>query len=95
MTTWTARPIPPDSTDGVRTYWVDDENGTPICDVHELNGKGKEHAELIAAAPALLNALANATSLLQAIWAESIIPPAVLRNMIDEARGIIIKAEEK
>jgi hypothetical protein len=51
MTTWTARPIPPDSTDGVRTYWVDSEDGTPICDVHELNGKGKEHAYLLAAAP--------------------------------------------
>jgi hypothetical protein len=57
--TWTARPVPADSTNDRYSHWIDDENGTPIADVRALpNGQGEKNAALIAAAPEMREAIA-------------------------------------
>ena len=51
-----------------------------------------EHAFLVAAAPDLLNALDNAETLLREYRSENAVPPALLANMLYEARRAIAKA---
>lgn len=56
---WSYRPIPNDSTDPNRLYWVDDSTGTgaPIADIFNTGDTAEYNARLIAAAPDLLEAL--------------------------------------
>lgn len=84
---------------------VIDEKGRVVANVNTETGPSvhsapamrpmpaEENARLIAAAPELLEALDNALALLGCYQSGTEVPPAVLANMMYEARAAIAKAK--
>jgi hypothetical protein len=66
-----------------------------IRDCYTHNGEpseGMEAAQLFSASPELFKQLDNAVSMMEAVWNNETVPPALLRVTIDEARAALEKA---
>lgn len=69
---------------------VDEETGRNVAVSYDA-----KDARLIAATPKLLKALENAVTLLEAFQSKTDVPPAVLDNMLYEARAAIREATKE